>query len=67
MGNEGCGLDSFGPEYDPVARFCDHGNELLGSIKDEEFFDQLSTKHRYAELPTVTVRVVVMKTVRALF
>jgi hypothetical protein len=54
MDNEGCGLNSFGPEHDLMARFCDYVNELLGSIKDEEFYDQLSTEHRYAELPTVT-------------
>jgi hypothetical protein len=27
---------------------------FLGSIKGEEFLDQLSTEHRYAELPIVT-------------
>jgi hypothetical protein len=25
-----------------VAGFCEHGNELFGSIKDKEFLDQLS-------------------------
>jgi hypothetical protein len=54
MYNEECGLDSSGPEYDSVARFCDYGNERLGSMKDEEFVVQLSTEHRCAGLPAVT-------------
>jgi hypothetical protein len=29
----GCGLDSFGSGYGPVADPCEHGNELSGSTK----------------------------------
>jgi len=31
-----CGLDSSGPGQGPVADCCEHGNELLASIKDGE-------------------------------
>jgi len=30
-----CGLDSYGSGQGPVAGSCEHGNELLGSIKGE--------------------------------
>jgi hypothetical protein len=29
----GCGLDSSGPESEPVVGSCEHGNEPSGSIK----------------------------------
>jgi hypothetical protein len=35
-------MDSVGPGQEPVVRFCEHGNETYGSIKDEGFMDQLS-------------------------
>jgi len=35
----GCGLDSSGPGYGPVADPCDYGNETSGSIKGGEFLD----------------------------
>jgi hypothetical protein len=40
LGNrmEGCGLDSSGSEYGPVAGSCKHGDEPSGSIKGGEFF-----------------------------
>jgi hypothetical protein len=45
MDDEGRGLDSSGPEYNPMVRFCDYGNELLGSIKDEEFVQNIDTQN----------------------
>jgi hypothetical protein len=38
----GLGLDSFGSGQGPVARSCEHGNELSGSIKGGKFLDGLS-------------------------
>jgi hypothetical protein len=35
----GCGLDLSGSGQVPVAGFCDHDNELSGSIKDGKFLD----------------------------
>jgi hypothetical protein len=32
-------MDSSGTEQEPIAGYCEHGNELLGSIKDREFLD----------------------------
>jgi hypothetical protein len=37
-----CGLDSSGSEHGPMASSCEHGNKASGSIKGEEFLDQLS-------------------------
>jgi hypothetical protein len=34
-----CGLDLCGPEQEPVASSCEHGNEPSGSIKGREFLD----------------------------
>jgi hypothetical protein len=31
----GCGLDSMGSEWDPVAGLCEHSNEPSGSIKGD--------------------------------
>jgi hypothetical protein len=36
------GMDSSGSESGPVAGCCEHDNEHLGYIKDEEFIDYLS-------------------------
>jgi len=33
----GCGLDSSGSEWEPVAGFCEHSNEPSSSIKDGGF------------------------------
>jgi hypothetical protein len=35
----GFGLDSFGSEQGPVAGSCEHGTEILGSIKGGKFLD----------------------------
>jgi hypothetical protein len=35
----GCGLDSSGSGYGPVAGCCEHGNEPSGSIKVGAFID----------------------------
>jgi len=35
----GCGLDSSGSGWDPVAGSCGYSNELLGSIECGEFLD----------------------------
>jgi hypothetical protein len=35
----GCGLDSSGAGYRPVAGYCEHSNEPSGSIKRGEFLD----------------------------
>jgi hypothetical protein len=35
-------MQSAGSVYGPVAGYCEHGNEPSVSIRDEEFFDQLS-------------------------
>jgi hypothetical protein len=35
----GCGLDSCGSRYRPMAGSCGHSNEPLGSINDREFLD----------------------------
>jgi hypothetical protein len=48
-------MDLSAPEYEPVARFCDHADELSG------FLDQLST-HRAAFAVVPTVSSVLMKT-----
>jgi hypothetical protein len=37
-----CGLDSCGSGEGPVAGCCEDGNEPSGSIRGEEFRDQLS-------------------------
>jgi hypothetical protein len=37
-----CGLDASGSGQGPVAHSRDYGNELSGSIKEEEFLDQQS-------------------------
>jgi hypothetical protein len=43
MGCEhGCGLNSCGQGYGPVAGSGEKGNEPYGSIKSREFFDQQS-------------------------
>lgn len=39
---EGCGLDSSGLGYVPVAISCDHSNEPSDSIQDEKFLECLS-------------------------
>jgi hypothetical protein len=36
-----CGLYSSGPGWGPVTGCCEHGDELLGSIKGGEFLDEL--------------------------
>jgi hypothetical protein len=36
---EGCGMDSFVSEYEPVVGSSEHGNEPSGSIKFGEFLD----------------------------
>jgi hypothetical protein len=38
----GCGLDSFGLRYGPVANSCEHDDEPLGSIKCWKHLDKLS-------------------------
>jgi hypothetical protein len=43
----GYGLGSAGSGQDPDAGFCEHGNEPSGSIKCEEFLDQLSDYNLY--------------------
>jgi hypothetical protein len=35
----GNGLDAFGSVLGPVVGPCEHGNELLGSIKGRHFLD----------------------------
>jgi hypothetical protein len=37
-----CGMDSFGSRQGPVTDSCEHGNELSGSIKREEFLEWMS-------------------------
>jgi len=34
-----CGLGAFGSGQEPVAGSCEHGNELSGSIKTENFYE----------------------------
>jgi hypothetical protein len=34
-----CGLDACGSRQEPVAGYCEHGNEPLGSIKCDGFVD----------------------------
>jgi hypothetical protein len=38
-GFELCELDLYGAGYGPVAKFCEHANGPLGSIKGGEFLD----------------------------
>ena len=38
----GCRLDWTGSEYWPVEGCCEYGNEAVGSLEDDIFFDQLS-------------------------
>jgi hypothetical protein len=38
----GCGLDPTGLGQEPVTVSRNHGNKIPGSIKDEEFLDDLS-------------------------
>jgi hypothetical protein len=38
---ENCGLDAYGSGQGPVASSCEHGNELLGSIKGGELSELL--------------------------
>jgi hypothetical protein len=39
---EVCHLNTTGSGNTPVAGFCEHGNELLGSIHDGKYLGQLS-------------------------
>jgi len=32
-----CGLESYDSQYRPVGGSCEHGNELLDSVKGREF------------------------------
>jgi hypothetical protein len=34
-----CGLDISGSGYGPMVGFCEHGNEISGSIKGGDFLD----------------------------
>jgi hypothetical protein len=41
-----CGLDSTGSGQCQVTGCCEHGNEPSGSVKCEEFTNQLNDNHR---------------------
>jgi hypothetical protein len=40
-----CGLVSYGSGQEPVAGSCEQGNKTSGSIKGEEFLNQLNDCH----------------------
>jgi hypothetical protein len=46
----GCGLNSSGSEHSPDTGSCEHGNELLVSVKCGEFLDLLSDYEFHKEL-----------------
>jgi hypothetical protein len=39
IGMDQCGLDASGSGQGPVTGSCEHGNEILGPTKCEEFLD----------------------------